>query len=141
MSRTKVTQIVRKLSDRQANVSNQVMSSVRHEDLDKTTDDGFTVKDTLQMWAHELRSHHRDLIIARGRLINDNPHYYVPHFVRQANEEFGRFIGELSALSDDDLQRTVPPDGRTIAQIAEHVLATLDRYIVQQVKGAAHPTS
>ena len=136
MSRNEITGIIDRVRSRQADVSKGLMSSVRHEDLEETTDDGFTVKDTLQMWVHEIRSHHRDLIMARGRLTNDNPHFHVPHFVRQANEEFGKFIGELSALSDEDLERKVPADGRTIRDIAEHVLGTLEGYVVQQVQGA-----
>jgi len=88
------------------------------------------------MWVHEIRSHHRDMILARGRLTNDNPHFHVPHLVRRANEEFGKIIGELSALSDEDLDRRVPPDGRTIRELAEHVLGTLEAYFVQQVQSA-----
>ena len=134
MERDEITNLITQLRERQADVSGDVISSIRHEDLEGITDDGFTVKDTLQMWVHELRSHHRDLILARGRLTNDNPHFHVPHFVRQANEEFGKFIGELSALSDEDLNRQVPPDGRTVREVAEHVLATLEDYIVQQAR-------
>ncbi|MBT7593756.1 MAG: hypothetical protein HN559_02570, partial [Gemmatimonadetes bacterium] len=85
MERDEITNLITQLRERQADVSGDVMSSIRHEDLEGITDDGFTVKDTLQMWVHELRSHHRDLILARGRLTNDNPHFHVPHFVRQAN--------------------------------------------------------
>ena len=135
MSRNEITELIDKLRNRQADVSKEIISSLRHEDFEKKTADGFTVKDTLQMWVHEIRSHHRDLIMARGRLTNDNPHFHVPHFVRQANEEFGKLIGELSALSDDDLDRRVPPDGRTIRELAEHVLGTLEGYFVQQVQG------
>ena len=136
MSRNEITELIDKLRNRQADVSKEIVSSIRYEDLEKKTDDGCTVKDILQMWVHEIRSHHRDLIMARGRLTNDNPHFHVPHFVRQANEEFGKFVGELSALSDDDLDRRVPPHGRTIRELAEHVLGTLEGYFVQQVQGA-----
>ena len=136
MSRDKIDAIIQKLSGRQMALSNEIMSSVRHEDLEKSTDDGFTVNDTLQMWAHELRSHHRDLVLARGRLANDNPHHHVPHYVRQANEEFGRFIGELAALSDEGLDRRIEPDGRTVREIAEHVLGTLEGYFAQQLQTA-----
>jgi len=136
MARREIVEIIDRLWNRQADVSREIMASVRFEDLDKKTEDGFTVRDTLQMWVHELRSHHRDLIMARGRLTNDNPHFHVPHFVRQANEEFGRFIGELSALSDEDLDRRVPPDGRTVREVAEHVFETLEGYFVQQVQDA-----
>ena len=136
MARNEVADIIDKLWHRQAEVSKAVMALAKYEDLEKGTQDGFTVRDTLQMWLHEIRSHHRDLIIARGRLTNDNPHFHVPHFVRQANEEFGKFIGELSALSDDDLDRRASPDARTIREVAEHVLETLQGYFVQQVQGA-----
>ncbi len=136
MARNEIADTIGKLWKRQAEVSKAVMALARHEDLEKETQDGFTVRDTLQMWSHELRSHHRDLIMARGRLTNDNPHYHVPHFVRQANEEFGKLIGELSALSDEDLERKVPQDGRTIREVAEHVLGTLEGYLVQQIQSA-----
>jgi len=136
MSRNEITGIIDKLRDAQAHVSKEIMASATFEDLEKKTADGFTVKDTLQMWTHEIRSHHRDLILARGRLTNDNPHFHVPHFVRQANEEFGKFIGELSALSDEDLDRQVELDGRTIRELAGHVQVELEEYFVQQVEGA-----
>ncbi len=136
MSREEIAKTIDRLRNRQAQVSQDIMASVRHEDLETTTADGFTVRDVLQMWVHELRSHHRDLILARGRLTNDNPHFHVPHFVRQANEEFGKLIGELSTLSDDDLDRRVPPDGRTIREITDHVLESLDNYLVQQIHTA-----
>jgi hypothetical protein len=136
MSRDEITGIIDRLRSRQTEVSKEIMSSVGDGDFDKKTEQGFTVMDVLRMWGHEIRSHHRDLIMARGRLIDDNPHFHVPHFVREANEEFGRFIGELSALSDDDLDRRLQPDGRTIRELAEHVLAGLEKYYVQQVQGA-----
>jgi hypothetical protein len=136
MPRDEILKLIQRLRDRQTEVSKEIIASVRFEDLELGTDDGFTVRDTLQMWVHEIRSHHRDMILARGRLINDNPHFHVPHFVRRANEEFGKFIGELSALSDEDLDRRVPPDGRTIRELAEHVLGTLECYFVQQIQGA-----
>lgn len=112
------------------------MDMAKYDDLGLMTKDGFSVSDTLQMWSHELWSHHRDLVMARGRLINDNPYHHVPHFVRRANEEYGKFIGELSALSDEDLDRRVEPDGRTIRELAEHVLGTLEGYFVSQIRGA-----
>jgi len=136
MNRHEIIDFIDRLLVAQATVSREVIERVRFEDLPKETGDGFTVTDVLQMWVHELRSHHRDLILARGRLINDNPHFHIPHFVRQANEEFGKFIGELSALSDEDLDRKIEPDGRTIREIVEHVLASLDGYFVQQLERA-----
>ena len=136
MPRDQLNELIDNLRNRQAEVSREVMARVRHGDLENRSQDGFSVRDTLRMWSHELCSHHRELIMARGRLTNDNPHFHVPHFVRRANEEFGKFIGELSALSDEDLERRVPPDGRTIREIAEHVLGTLEGYFVQQLRGA-----
>jgi len=133
MSRNEITALIERLVSRQSAVSQEIMSSVKYDDLEKVTKDDFTVKDILQMWGHELRSHHRDLVLARGRLTNDNPHFHVPHFVRQANGDFGKFIGELAVMSDSDLERRVPPDGRTVREIAEHVLAALEGYFVQQV--------
>ena len=141
MKKDEILQLIDRLIARQAEVSKEVMSLLKYDDLEKTTNDGLTVRDTLQMWVHEIRSHHRDLILARGRLANDNPHYHVPHFVRQANEEFGRFVGELSVLTNDDLGKKVEPDGRTIREIAEHVLETLDGYVIQQVKTAVEKKS
>ncbi len=135
MARDEILRYIDRIRNRQAEVSRFIIESTKHEDLEKETPDGFTVRDTLQMWVHEIRSHHRDLILARGRLAGDNPHCHVPHFVRQANEEFGKFLGELSALSDEDLDRRVPPDGRIIREIAEHVLGILEGYVVQQLKG------
>jgi len=134
-AREEISRLIDALHRHQADLSKAVMESVRHEDLESTTNAGFTVKDTLQMWVHEIRSHRRDLILARGRLTGDNPHFHVPHFVREANEAFGEFVGELSALSDDDLDRRVPPDGRTVREVAEHVLATLGDYFPRQITG------
>jgi hypothetical protein len=138
MSRNEIIALTDQLTTKQSAVSHQVMDLVHCEDFPKETADGFTVTDILQMWVHELRSHHRDLILARGRLINDNPHVHVPHFVRLANEEFGKFIGELSALTDEDLDRIIEPDGRTIREIVAHVLQTLDGYLVPQLESAIH---
>jgi hypothetical protein len=136
MSRTEITALIDRLCQSQAALSHQVMTSIRHEDLDVGTEDGYTVLDALQMWVHELRSHHRELILARGRLTGDNPHFHVPHFVRQANEAFGQLIGELAALSDKDLVRRLPDDGRTVHEIAEHVIGTLEGYFPGQIAGA-----
>jgi hypothetical protein len=134
--RSDVNDMVTRLSESQVKLTQSVMETVTHDDLEEVTDDDFTVNDTLQMWMHELRSHHRDLILARGRLTGDNPHFHVPHFVRQANEEFGRFIGELSALSDEDLDRRVEPNGRTVREITEHVIGSLEGYLPSHlVKG------
>ncbi len=136
MERKEITQLIESLIARQADVSREVMRLVQDDDLEEVTEDGFTVRDILQMWSHEIRSHHRDLILARGRLTGDNPHFHIPHFVRQANEEFGKFMGELSALTDKDLERRIEPDARTIREIAGHVLSTLEGYFIQQLRTA-----
>jgi len=104
--------------------------------LDKPTLDGFTVKDVLRMWVWHLWSHHRDLVRARGCIEGDNPHFHVPHFVRQANEEFGRFVGELACLTDDQLDLE-PPDGeRTVREVVEHVIGVLSGYVPEEVERA-----
>ena len=71
------------------------------------TPDGFTVNDMLRMWVWHFWSHHRELVLARGRLTGDNPHFHVPHYVRQASEAFGAFVGELACLSDEQLDKLV----------------------------------
>ena len=141
MKRDEITQLIHRLILKQAQVSKEIVNLIQHSDLEKITKDGFTVRDILQMWLHEIRSHHRDLILARGRLMTDNPHYHVPHFVRQANEEFGKFVGELSALTDDDLERKIQPDGRAIREIAEHLLGSLEGYFIEQLKTAVDKKS
>ncbi len=136
MARNEVEKLVRELRDAQHQATEDIMRTADFETLDYATPDGFSVKDTLQLWRHELRSHHRDLILARGRLINDNPHYHVPHFVRQANADFGQFVGELSCLADEQLDLRVPESGRSIREIAEHVLGTLSGYFANQIAQA-----
>ena len=95
-----------------------------------------TVNDTLRMWVWHFWSHQREIVLARGRLQDDNPHFHVPHYVRQANEAFGAFIGELACLSDDQLDLCVPDGGRTVREIVEHTLATLEGYFVDQIQHA-----
>jgi len=136
MARTEITRLIGRLQARQAAVSAALVELAKHEDLERITPDGFTVRDTLQMWVHEIRSHHRELVLARGRMTGDNPYYHVPHFVRQANEEFGRFVGELSALTDSDLDRTMPGGGSSVREIIEHVQTELDYYFVQRIEAA-----
>jgi hypothetical protein len=87
------------------------------------------------MWVWHFWSHHRELVLARGRLSEDNPHFHVPHFVRQANEEFGRFVGELACLTDAQLDLCLP-GGRSIREVVEHTLATLEEYFADQVRRA-----
>lgn len=60
----------------------------------------------------------------------------MAHYVRQTNEKFGRFIGELACLSNDQLDQHVPDGGRPIREVVEHVPATLEGYIAEEVKRA-----
>ena len=136
MSQTEVRRLIRRLHDAQEKAANEVMDHADFDTLGHRTPDGFTVNDTLRMWVHHFWSHHRDLVLARGRLVNDNPHFHVPHYVREANLEFGRFIGELACLTDDQLDLSVPDGGRSIRQVVEHVLETLEGYFPDQIKRA-----
>lgn len=76
--------------------------------------------------------------MARGRLVNDNPHFHVPHHVREANEQFGRFIGELACMTDDQLELRVP-GGRSAREVTEHVLHTLEDYFANEIRRAVPP--
>ena len=136
MAREEVETLVRALRDAQHQATEDVLRTADFESLPYPTPDGFTVNDTLQMWGHELRSHHRDMVLARGRLTDDNPHFHVPHFVRRANEAFGCFVGELACLTDDQLDAVVPGGGRSVREIAEHVLGTLTGYFGDQMRQA-----
>jgi hypothetical protein len=142
MPQTEVRQLVQRLHEAQQRVTNEILDSADFDKLGDETPDGFTVNDTLRMWVWHYWSHHRDLVLARGRLTGDNPHFHVPHYVRQANEAFGRFIGELACLSDEQLDCRTPGDGntpesgRTIREIVEHTLATLEGYFVDQIERA-----
>lgn len=133
MSRKQVHALVSLLHDAQKHVTEQILEKTTFEDLEEMVPNGFTVKDVLQMWVWHFWAHHRELILARGSLKGDNPHFHVPHFVRQANEEFGRFVGELACLDDEQLDLR-PPDGDlTVREIAEHVLVALTDYFPDQV--------
>jgi len=136
MPQTEVRQLIRRLHEAQEKAANDVMDHADFGKLGDVTPDGFTVNDTLRMWVHHFWSHHRDLVLARGRLVNDNPHFHVPHYVRQANEQFGRFVGELACLTDDQLDLSVPDGGRSIREVVEHVLGTLEGYVADQVRRA-----
>lgn len=136
MSRKQIHTLVDLLHDSQKRATEQILETVNFENLEDMVPDGFTVKDILRMWVWHFWAHHRELVLARGPLKNSNPHFHIPHFVRQANEEFGRFVGELACLSDDQLDLR-PPDGdRTIREIVEHVLDTLTGYFPNQVAQA-----
>jgi hypothetical protein len=141
MSRQQVSELIDRLCQAQQRAIGEILESAAYDRLDDQTPDGFTVNDTLRMWVWHYWSHHRDLVLARGRLTDDNPHFHVPHYVRQANEEFGRFIGELACLNDEQLDLCVPergsvPDGRSIREIVEHTLATLEGYFADQIERA-----
>jgi arylsulfatase A-like enzyme len=139
MSQAEVRELTHRLHDAQRQVTNDVLDRADYDKLGYKTPDGFTVNDTLRMWAWHFWAHHRELILARGRLTDDNPHFHVPHHVRQANEAFGQFVGELACLTDDQLDLRLPGDGRTIREIVEHVLATLESYFADQLERTKPP--
>ena len=129
-------ELTRRLHKAQQRVTNGVLDHATFDKLGYMCPDGFSVKDTLRMWVWHLWSHHRDLIMARGRLVNDNPYFHVPHYVRDANEAFGRFVGELACLSDDQLELRIPGGGRSIREVVEHVLGVLEGFAIGQITGA-----
>jgi hypothetical protein len=127
------------LHEAQQQVTNEALDNAEWGSLGYETADGFTVNDVLRMWVWHFWAHHREIVLARGRLTGDNPHFHVPHFVRQANEAFGRYVGELACLTDEQLDLRLPGDGRSIRKIVEHTLATLEEYFSEQIKGARPP--
>jgi hypothetical protein len=139
MSQSQVRELIRRLHEAQQRATAEILDCAADDRLGYTTPDGFTVNDTLRMWVWHFWSHHRDLVLARGRLTDDNPHFHVPHYVRQANEEFGRFVGELACLTDEQLDGCVPGGGRSVREVVEHTLATLEGYFANQVR-RAQPT-
>ena len=139
MNRDKVRELVTKLHAAQQRATNDVLDAASFESLTHQTPDGSTVNDVLRMWTWHFWSHHRDLVMARGRLVNDNPHFHVPHHVREANEQFGQFIGELACMTDEQLDLRVP-GGRTAREVAEHVLQTLESYFVSEIRRAGTAT-
>jgi hypothetical protein len=136
MSQIEVRDLVRRLHEAQQRVTNDVLDNAEWGKLSYETADGYSVNDVLRMWVWHFWAHHREIVLARGRLTDDNPHFHVPHFVRQANEEFGRYVGELACLTDEQLDMHLPGDERSIREIVEHTLATLEGYFVDQIKGA-----
>lgn len=137
MSQTEIRALVKRLHEAQQQATSDILDHASWERLNNETPDGFTVNDVLRMWTWHFWSHHREIVLARGRLTEDNPHFHVPHHVRQANEAFGEFVGELSCLTDEQLDLCLPGEGRTVREIVEHVLATLEGYFGEQVKNAA----
>lgn len=142
MSRTEVQELVARLHAAQQRVTNDVLDAANFESLKFATPADaygpFTVNDILRMWTWHFWTHHRDLIMARGRLVNDNPHFHVPHHVREANEQFGKFIGELACMTDEQLDQHVP-GGRSAREVVMHVLESLESYFVQQIQRAEPP--
>jgi hypothetical protein len=149
MRRDRVRELLARLHAAQQRVTNDVLDVASFESLtfptparfqtpDGADHGAFTVNDILRMWTWHFWSHHRDLIMARGRLVNDNPHFHVPHHVREANEQFGRFIGELACMTDEQLELRVP-GGRSAREVAEHVLQTLEDYFVSEIRRAGPP--
>jgi len=136
MSQTEVRALARRLHDAQQRVTNEILDHASWETLRYATPEGFTVNDVLRMWVWHFWSHHRELVLARGRLTDDNPHFHVPHYVREANEAFGRFVGELACMTDEQLELRLPGEGRTVREIVEHALATLEGYFVDQIRDA-----
>ena len=132
MSKKQVKELVAKLHEAQQKAADVITQNASYEKMENKTPDGFAVKDTLRMWVHHYWTHHRDLVRARGPLTDDNAHFHVPHFIRQANEEFGKFVGELSCLSDEQLDLKVGE--RTIREVVEHVLGCVEGYIPEQVE-------
>jgi hypothetical protein len=136
MSQIEVKGLMRRLHAAQQRATEQVLEHVDWEKLGYITPEGFTVNDTLRMWVWHFWSHHRELVLARGRLTDDNPHFHVPHYLRQANEEFGRLVGELACLDDAQLDLCLPGEGRSIREIVEHIVSTLEGYFGEQLAGA-----
>jgi len=136
MARDEVRALVDRLCRAQQEVTARVIDGARWEGLGDVTPDGFTVNDVLRMWVWHFWSHHRELILARGRLTDDNPHFHVPHYVREANEAFGRFVGELACMTDEQLDLRLPGEGRTVREIVEHTLATLEGYFADEIANA-----
>jgi hypothetical protein len=136
MSQTEVRALARRLHEAQQRATNEILDRASWDKLADVTPDGFTVNDVLRMWVWHFWSHHRELVLARGRLADDNPHFHVPHYVREANEAFGRFVGELACMTDEQLDLRLPGEGRTIREIVEHTLATLEGYFVDEIAAA-----
>ncbi len=133
MAREEVERLVGRILDAQQQVVSHVVDTVEWDNLgDRVPDDGFTVQDVLRMWVWHFWSHHRELVRARGSLAQDNPHFHVPHFVRQASEECGRFVGELACLTDDQLDLPLPDGDRTIREIVQHMADTLETFVIEE---------
>ena len=139
MARSEVRELIRRLHEAQQQAMGEILECASYEKLGYATPGGFTVNDVLRMWVWHFWAHHRELVLARGRLTEDNPHFHVAHYVRQANEELGRFVGELACLTDEQLDLRLPEGGRTVREIVEHTLATLEGYFADQIRCAGPP--
>ena len=136
MGREQVRELAGRLHEAQRRATERILQVATFENLSDESLEGYAVQDLLRMWVWHFWSHHRDLIRARGCIEGDNPHVHVPHFVRQAHEEFGRFVGELVCLTDEQLDLK-PPDGeRSVREVVEHVLDSLTNYLSPQVARA-----
>lgn len=136
-NRDEINRLISRLHEAQHKTADRIQKSANYEKLYHIApDSNFSVNDILRMWSWHFWAHCRELIRIRGPLINDNPHFHVPHYVRQAYEEFGKFVGELACLSDEYLDITPPEGGRTLRQIIEHVLETLNDYLPEQIEQA-----
>ena len=135
-NRTEINELLSRLHNAQRVTTERIQGSASFEKLDHRTPDGFTVNEILRMWGWHFWTHHRDFVRARGPLINDDPHFHVPHYIRQAHEEFGRCIGELACLSDEYLDVQPPEGGRTVRETVEHLLETLELYFPDQIEKA-----
>jgi len=133
-NRDEINALIVRLHRAQRITTERIQQAVEVEHLGDQVSDGFTVIDVLRMWVWHFWSHHRDLVRARGDIEGDNPHFHVPHFVRQANEEFGRFVGELACLSDEYLDVRPKAGERTVRETVEHVLESLEGYFADQVE-------
>ena len=138
-NRSELNALLDRLHQAQREVTKRVQKAASFERLGDLTPDGFTLNETLRMWVWHFWTHHRDLVRARGPLINDDPHFHVPHYIRQAHEEFGRFVGELACLSDEYLDARIAGGDRTVREIVEHMLDTLESYIPAQIEQARPP--
>jgi len=136
MRQAEVRALIRRLHEAQQRATNEILDHANWDTLGNATPHGFTVNDVLRMWVWHFWSHHRELILARGRLTDDNPHFHVPHYVREANEAFGRFVGELACMTDEQLDLRLPGEGRTVREIVEHTLATLEGYFADEIANA-----
>ena len=136
MSRTEVNDLIHQLHEAQWQATQQILRIASHKNLGATAPDESSVKDLLRMWVWHFWSHYRELVRARGSLANDNPHFHVPHFVRQANEEFGRFVGELACLTDEQLALKPSADSRSTRELVEHLLDSLNHYLPDQITQA-----